>query len=91
MEGLRTTRSAILLSCLPPPASIVDYIQNFAFGKGNLIRVVRVRSICSGESSIKISMIVLRKGLCDDIHAYSALAANNGGSGRSETLLDLAG
>jgi hypothetical protein len=42
---------------------------------------------------VKISMIILRKGLCDDIHAYSALAANNGrsGTGRCEILLDLAG
>jgi hypothetical protein len=49
MEGLRTTQGAILLSCLPPLAAIVDYIQNLALRKGNLVRVVRVRSICSGD------------------------------------------
>jgi hypothetical protein len=50
MEGLRTTRSAIHLSCLPPLAADFDYIQNLALRKGNLIWVVRIRSICSGDS-----------------------------------------
>ena len=39
--GLRTSKSAILFPCLPPLAVLVDDIQNFALGKGYLIRVIR--------------------------------------------------
>jgi hypothetical protein len=40
MGGVRTAKSAVFFSGLPPLAVLVDDIQNLALGKGNLVGVV---------------------------------------------------